>query len=118
MKRWGYETMRLLYYETSFGALGAPLGFSWSLFDSSWGLFGGAWKGLGSSSGALGDVLCPGDLYFRETMKPLLVLLERLWNPLGASLPALGVSWGALARALGARRELLGTSSAQETLYF
>ena len=47
--------------ETSFGALGAPLGFSWSLFDSSWGLFGGAWKGLGSSSGALGDVLCPGD---------------------------------------------------------
>ena len=51
-------------------------------------------------------------------MRPLLVLLERLWGPLGASLTALGVSWGALARALGARRELLGTSSAQETLYF
>ena len=51
-------------------------------------------------------------------MKPLLLLLERLWGPLGASLTALGVSWGALARALGARRELLGTSSAQETLYF
>ena len=50
-------------------------------------------------------------------MKPLLVLLERLWDPLGASSTALGVSWGALARALGARRELLGTSSAQETLY-
>ena len=49
--------MRLLDYETSFGALGASLGSSWSLFDSSWGLFGGSWKGLGSSSGALGDGL-------------------------------------------------------------
>ena len=51
-------------------------------------------------------------------MRPLLVLLERLWGPLGASLTALRISWGALARALGARRELLGTSSAQENLYF
>ena len=41
-------------------------------------------------------------------MRPLLLLLERLWGPLGASLTALGVSWGALARALGARREPLG----------
>ena len=51
-------------------------------------------------------------------MRPLLVLLERLWGPLGASLTALGASWGALGRVLEARRELLGTSSAQETLYF
>ena len=51
-------------------------------------------------------------------MKPLLVLLERLWGPLGASLTALGPSWGALGRVFGALRELLGTSSAQETLYF
>ena len=50
-------------------------------------------------------------------MRPLLVLLERLWGPLGASLTALGASWGALGRVLGALRELLGTSSAQETLY-
>ena len=53
--------MRLLDYETSFGALGASLGFSWSLFDSSWGLLGGSWKGLGSSSGALGHVLGSGN---------------------------------------------------------
>ena len=46
------------------------------------------------------------------------MLLERLWGPLGASLTALRVSWEALARALGDRRELLVTSSAQETLYF
>ena len=51
-------------------------------------------------------------------MKPLLVLLERIWGPLGASLTALGASWGALGRVLGALRELLGTSSAQENLYF
>ena len=51
-------------------------------------------------------------------MRPLLVLLERLWGPLGASLTALGASWGALGRVLGALRGLLGTSSAQETLYF
>jgi hypothetical protein len=31
-----------------------------------------------------------------ETMRPLLVLLERLWDPLGASLRALGASLGAL----------------------
>ena len=51
-------------------------------------------------------------------MRPLLVLLERLWGPLGASLTALGASWGALGRVLGALRELLETPSAQETLYF
>ena len=51
-------------------------------------------------------------------MRPILVFLERLCGPLRASLTALGDSWGALARALGARRELLGTPSAQETLYF
>ena len=45
-----------------------------------------------------------------ETMKPLLVLLERLWNPLGASLTALGASWEALGRVLGALRELFGSS--------
>ena len=50
-------------------------------------------------------------------MKPLLVLLERLWGPLRACLTALGASWGALGRVFGALRELLGTSSAQETLY-
>ena len=50
-------------------------------------------------------------------MRPLLVLLERLWGPLAASLTALCASRGALGRVLGARRELLGTSSAQETLY-
>ena len=50
-------------------------------------------------------------------MRPLLVLLERLWDPLGASSTALGASWGALGRVFGALRELLGTSSAQETLY-
>ena len=50
-------------------------------------------------------------------MRPLLVLLERLWGSLGAYLTGLGASWGALGRVLGALRELLGTSSAQETLY-
>ena len=44
--------------------------------------------------------------------------LERLWGPLGASLTALGASLGALGRVLGALRELLETSSAQETLCF
>ena len=51
-------------------------------------------------------------------MRPLLVLLERLWGPLRASLTALGASWGAPGTILGALRELLGTSSVQETLYF
>ena len=51
-------------------------------------------------------------------MRPLLVLWERLWGPLRASLTALGASWGALGRVFGALRELLGTSSVQETLYF
>ena len=51
-------------------------------------------------------------------MRPLLVLLDRIWGPLGASLTALGASWRALGSILGALRELLGTSSAQETLYF
>ena len=51
-------------------------------------------------------------------MKPLLVLLARLWGSLGASLTALGAALRALGRALGALRELLETSSAQETLYF
>ena len=50
-------------------------------------------------------------------MRPLLVLLERLWGPFGTSLTALGASQGALGRVLGALRELLGTSSAQENLY-
>ena len=44
-------------------------------------------------------------------MKPLLVLLERLWDPLGASSTALGASWGALEGVLGALLELLGTFS-------
>ena len=57
-------------------------------------------------------------LRYFETMKPLLVLLERLWGPPGASLTALGASLGVLGRVLGALRELLETSSAQETLYF
>ena len=47
-------------------------------------------------------------------MRPLLVLLERLWDPLGASSTALGASWGALGRVLGALRELLGTPTAQD----
>ena len=51
-------------------------------------------------------------------MRPLLVLLERIWGPLGASLTALGASLGALGTVFGALRELLGTSSAQESLYF
>ena len=51
-------------------------------------------------------------------MRPLLVLLERPWGPLGPSLTALGASWGALGRVFGALRELLGMSSAQENLYF
>ena len=51
-------------------------------------------------------------------MRPLLVLLERLWGSLGASLTALGASLGVLGRVLGTLRELLETSSAQETLYF
>ncbi len=46
------------------------------------------------------------------------MLLERVWGSLGASLTALGASLGALGRVLGALRELLETSSAQETLYF
>ena len=40
-------------------------------------------------------------------MKPLLVLLERLWGPLGASSTALGVSWGALVQG---HWELVGSS--------
>ena len=48
----------------------------------------------------------------------LLVLLGRLRGSLGASLTALAASLGALGRVLGALRELLETSSAQETLYF
>ena len=51
-------------------------------------------------------------------MRPLLVLLERPWGPLGASLTALGASLGVLGRVLGALGELLETSSAQETVYF
>ena len=51
-------------------------------------------------------------------MRPLSVLLGRLWGPLGASLTAPGASWGVLGRVLGALGELLETSSAQETLYF
>ena len=46
------------------------------------------------------------------------MLVERLWGPLGASLTALVASLGALGRVLGALRELLETSSAQETLCF
>ena len=46
------------------------------------------------------------------------MLLERLWDSLGVSLTALGAFLGVLGRVLGALRELLETSSAQETLYF
>ena len=53
-----------------------------------------------------------------ETMRPLLVILERLGDPLGASLTALGASLGVIGRVLGALRELLETSSAKDTLYF
>ena len=53
-----------------------------------------------------------------ESVTPPLVLLERLWGSLGASLTALGASLGVIGRVLGALRELLETSSAQETLYF
>ena len=42
-------------------------------------------------------------------MRPILVFLERLCGPLKASLTALGDSWGALGRVLGALRGLLGT---------
>ena len=51
-------------------------------------------------------------------MRPLLVLLERLWGSLGASLTPLGASLGVLGRVLGVLGELLETSSAQETFYF
>ena len=43
-------------------------------------------------------------------MKFIFVPLERLWGPLGTSLTALGASWGARGRVLGALRGLLGTS--------
>ena len=46
------------------------------------------------------------------------MLLERVCGSLGASLTALGASSGVLGRVLGTLRELLETSSAQETLYF
>ncbi len=45
-----------------------------------------------------------------------MVLLERVWGSLGASLTTLGASLGVLGRVLGALRGLLETSSAQETL--
>ena len=51
-------------------------------------------------------------------LKPLVMLLERSWSSLGASLTALGVSLGALGCVSGSLRELLGTPSAQENLYF
>ena len=41
-------------------------------------------------------------------MRPLLVLLERLWGPLRASLTALGASWGALGRVLRSSSGALG----------
>ena len=41
-------------------------------------------------------------------MRPLLVLLERLWDPLGASSTALGASWGALGRVLRSSSGALG----------
>ena len=41
-------------------------------------------------------------------MTPLLVLLERLWGPLRASLTALGAFWGAL-EALGGAIAFLGS---------
>ena len=44
------------------------------------------------------------------SMRPLLVLLERLWGSLGASLTALGASLGALGRVLGASWRDLGAS--------
>ena len=46
------------------------------------------------------------------------MLLERVWGSLGAPLTALGACLGALGRVLRTLRELLETSSAQETLYF
>ena len=45
---------------------------------------------------------------YETTMRPLLVLLERLWGPLGASLTALGASWGSLGRVFGTLRDALG----------
>ena len=51
-------------------------------------------------------------------MRPLLVLLERLWDPLGASSTALGASWGALGGGLGSSSGALGNVLDLETLYF
>ena len=47
-----------------------------------------------------------------------LVQLLLLWGSLGASLTALGASLGAVGRVFGVIRELLGASSAHQTLYF
>ena len=46
------------------------------------------------------------------------MFLERISGSLEVSLDALGASLGDLEWVLGALRELLETSSAQETLYF
>ena len=43
-----------------------------------------------------------------ETMRPLLVILERFGGPIGASLTALGASWGALGRVLRSSSGALG----------
>jgi len=59
-------------FKTSSGALGSYLELSWSLFESSWSLFGGSWMGLGSSSGALGDVI-----NLREALFSKLSVLRR-----------------------------------------
>ena len=76
--------MRLLDYETSFGALAASLGFSWSLSDSSWSLFGGSWMGLGSSSGALGNVLGSGEPLFSKHER-FASVGTRCWKPVLAN---------------------------------
>ena len=46
-----------------------------------------------------------------KTMKPLLLLLERLWGPLGASLRALGASLRALGDVLGLGEPLFSKTS-------
>ena len=51
-------------------------------------------------------------------MRTLLVLLERLWGPLGASLTALGASWGGSWKGIGSSSGALGDVLGIETLYF
>ena len=51
-------------------------------------------------------------------MRPLLVLLERLWGPLGASSTALGASWGGSWKGLGSSSGALGDVLGLETRLF